>query len=140
MGFQFIFQKLYSFIVSFCTISAQFSIYVFFSIIDLLCARSFHCLHNIFKFENLPVSAPNGDRIPYRVAPRYDSPSPIHSSDSDDTFNNKESWWFMVEWVVCRWKFYARYQRYRRIVRWLSALRLLPGRVEALELAIARFV
>ena len=53
---------------------------------------------------------PNGDRVPYRV-PNWRGPalaSPIHSSDSEDTHDNKLRWRVLARWVLVRWREYVR--------------------------------
>ena len=69
---------------------------------------------------------PNGRRKPFRVGAwsrkrrRYKSPSPSHSSDSEDTCVHKHRWIILARRVFRRWKRHARGMRRRREwLRWL---------------------
>ena len=56
---------------------------------------------------------PNGHRDSYRLGDG--PPSPVHTSDSEDTFNNKLRWVVLCRWVVLRWRHLI--QRRRRAAR-----------------------
>ena len=49
---------------------------------------------------------PNGSRVPYRLSAIR--PSPVHSSDSEDTDQNKRKYWKIVPCAISRWKAYTR--------------------------------
>ena len=81
---------------------------------------------------------PNGHREPYRLRgglatgggvrdfwfaaglPPFEIPSPVHSSDSEETWYNKREWAFVARRVLFRWRAFVRRARQRRrILRWL---------------------
>ena len=59
---------------------------------------------------------PNGHREPFRIGEwdivhgRYRPPSPVHTSDSEDTYVHKQRWFLLARWVLCRWQRYV-YER-----------------------------
>ena len=70
------------------------------------------------------ASKPNGRREPYRCS--ADLPSPVHTSDSEDTYANKFRWQVLTRWVVRRWRqFVMRCKTWRMA----KALRLLPNKL-----------
>ena len=95
---------------------------------------------------------PNGHREPYRfagLARVFDSdddgagcPSPLHTSDSDDTYDNKRTYTTKRRQLVLltrRWKKRARFLRFKRHLERLS---LLPYvlRAQPFVDAIAKFL
>ena len=80
---------------------------------------------------------PNGHRYPFRFPIRshlsvinvVDSPSPIHSSDSETTFNHKVRYRGVAYRVLRKWKSLVMRERIRRMMRTLMAYRLIDGRV-----------
>ena len=61
---------------------------------------------------------PNGNREPYRLVPDYGPPSPLHTSDSEDTWNQKQRWRYLALRVIIQWR---RFLRMARLRRWLEA-------------------
>ena len=78
---------------------------------------------------------PNGHREPYRLRggpvtgsgarnfavavdlPGFETPTPVHTSDSEETWANKLEWAAVARRVLARWRLYVR----RRLVgRWLE--------------------
>ena len=60
-----------------------------------------------------PVShMPNGHRVPYRVGDG--APSPLHSSDSDETWENKRRYWRLARRVAARFRRLVRRARRER--------------------------
>ena len=81
---------------------------------------------------------PNGDRRPFRIG--EGSPSPAHTSDSDDTREHKRRFhWLRVEGVL-RWRSLAiRARRERGFVVALLVHRLAPG-CQCVARIIVRFL
>jgi hypothetical protein len=62
---------------------------------------------------------------------RMCEPSPVHTSDSEDTEINKRAYGLAM-WVLHRWRFHVRYKkmlklRYTKMLKWISDLGLLRG-------------
>ena len=60
---------------------------------------------------------PNGGGPPYRLRPDYDPPSPDHSSDTEDTWENKLRWQLIARRVLRRWRLLVRRARLARMLR-----------------------
>ena len=66
---------------------------------------------------------PNGHREPFRIGEWdyerdcYDSPSPVHTSDSEDTYVQKHRWIVLARRVFRRWRRHVKYKRYQRGIR-----------------------
>ena len=71
---------------------------------------------------------PNGHRVSYRVA-HGDSPSPSHTSDSDETFAQKSMWRRLAGRVIGRWITFVNARR--RLLMWQALMnnRILPRRI-----------
>ena len=70
---------------------------------------------------------PNGDRHPYHDL--SSPPSPLHTSDSEDTWVNKHRWSILARWVLGRWRAVVDRSRRRRrlqLQRCLMYNKLLP--------------
>ena len=72
---------------------------------------------------------PNGHREPFRIhrewgidGSRYRSPSPEHSSDTEDTYAHKQRWRLVARRVFCRWQRYVYERGIRRRREWLRRL------------------
>ena len=81
-----------------------------------------------------PLSMPNGHRQHFRILleegweerdERDGTPSPIHSSDSEDTDVNKYRWVLLAKRVLRRWRIFLTAARRRRAYSYLEGLRLL---------------
>ena len=70
---------------------------------------------------------PNGHREPR--AGIVDPPSPIHTSDSEDTYTNKVRWRGMAYKVLRQWLRYISIVRAQRLQAVLSRLQLLDVRL-----------
>ena len=61
---------------------------------------------------------PNGARIPYRMVAAVDevllSLSPIHTSDSEETYRHKRKYRRLARWVLSRWKDFTNRKILRR--------------------------
>jgi predicted nucleotidyltransferase len=77
---------------------------------------------------------PNGHRQHFRISleegweerdERDGTPSPIHSSDSEDTDVNKYRWVLLAKRVLRRWRIFLTAARRRRAYSYLEGLRLL---------------
>ena len=64
---------------------------------------------------DLVSDMPNGTRVPFRLG-QHRSPSPLHTSDSDETWHNKRRYWDLARMVHARLQRNAR--RARRERRW----------------------
>ena len=87
-------------------------------------------------YRALLSTMPNGNRHSYRCRPAGDNfdgllppPSPAHSSDSEETTDQKLRWRFVAWSVIFRWKFFIWRKQYWRkrksfllLSRWLSKL------------------
>jgi hypothetical protein len=87
-------------------------------------------------YRALLSTMPNGRRHSYRCRPAGDNfdglllpPSPAHSSDSEETTDQKLRWRFVAWSVIFRWKFFIWRKQYWRkrkcfllLSRWLSKL------------------
>ena len=66
---------------------------------------------------------PNGHREPFRIGEWdyerdcYYSPSPAHTSDSEDTHVQKHRWIVLARRVLRRWRRHVKYKRYQRGIR-----------------------
>ena len=71
---------------------------------------------------------PNGHREPYRLRPRYGRPSPVHSSDSEETYDNKLQWRLIALRVFRRWRRLRRRRvaNFIRTMVWRHQPRMLP--------------
>ena len=72
---------------------------------------------------------PNGHREPFRIGEwdyyhgTYSSPSPVHTSDSEDTYVHKHRWIIVARRVLRRWRRHVAYERgIRRRRIWLRRL------------------
>ena len=65
---------------------------------------------------------PNGHRDSYRLG---DIPSPVHTSDSEETKVQKHRWEVLVRWTVQRWRHLVSARRLRQHI--LLALRVCPN-------------
>ena len=54
---------------------------------------------------------PNGGREPYRLP---ETPSPLHTSDSEETWMNKHRWEVLARRTVRRWRRLVTVRRLRR--------------------------
>ena len=70
---------------------------------------------------------PNGHREPR--AGIVDAPSPIHTSDSENTYANKVRWRGMTYKVLRQWLRYISIVRVQRLQVALSRLQLLDARI-----------
>ena len=59
---------------------------------------------------------PNGHRYPYRLHPECDSPSPLHTSDSEETYEHKQRYRILGLRVIRRWRRFVKMQRYKRAI------------------------
>jgi hypothetical protein len=76
---------------------------------------------------------PNGHRQSFRLRleegwedrdERDGPPSPIHSSDSEETYDNKIRWAVLARWVLSRWRTLGAVRlRYRRAFFFLDNFR-----------------
>ena len=91
---------------------------------------------------------PNGHREPFRIqrewgidGSRYRSPSPDHSSDSEDTCAHKRRWIILARRVFRRWKRYVYERGIRRRSEWLRRLFYRHAIIQPTMIpTIARFV
>ena len=84
---------------------------------------------------------PNGHRVSFRLALCNDPPSPMHSSDSEDTWMDKLRWHFIVKKVLRRWRRLVRQGRVRRTALSLRRQRVLPASIpEMIILRISAFL
>ena len=98
-------------------------------------------------FPLTPLDASDGEdsglaRAPYRVGGR--SPSPTHTSDSDDTLTHKAKYYRYAFWVGRRWYAMVHFARRRctrehRVVGCLAVLRL-TGFVELVARRVVSFL
>ena len=65
---------------------------------------------------------PNGGGPPYRLWPGYESPSPIHTSDSEETFDNKARWYRLARRVLRRWRLFVQKKQEQRMRLHILAL------------------
>ena len=71
---------------------------------------------------------PNGHREPFRIGEWdyerdcYCSPSPVHTSDSEDTYVHKHRWIILARRVFRRWRRYVYKRGMRRRRIWLRRL------------------
>ena len=68
---------------------------------------------------------PNGHRDPYRMS-HGSSPSPVHTSDSEETYTNKKRWWWVASKVFWRLRNNVRRKKQARGMGALASLKLLP--------------
>ena len=61
------------------------------------------------------LEMPNGHQASYRVHPKYDPPSPLHSSDSEETWEQKHRYGILSRWTIKQWRRFVRRQKVRRI-------------------------
>ena len=102
---------------------------------DALTNRSVDTFRVFFMLEPFRLSGPlgllillimpNGDRTPYRLS-HGRSPSPCHTSDSEETWRSKGRWILLARWVIHRWRLLVRSRRSRRYERALISHRVLP--------------
>ena len=86
---------------------------------------------------------PNGHRESYRIAPSFDSPSPLHTSDSEETWMQKRRYRMITLKVKWKWKkFVATRRRAQRIYEALTKTKMLPDvlLVEEVMRLIAQYV
>ena len=83
---------------------------------------------------------PNGHREPYRNL--QEIPSPLHTSDSEDTYVTKRRWQVLAKWVLRRWRSFTQRKVLERRIRCLTENKLLPrsARQNWLVKAIIRFL
>ena len=73
---------------------------------------------------------PNGPHKPFVGAEGFvDSPSPIHTSDSEETYDNKVLWRGVAYKVLRQWLRYISVVRVQRLQVVLSRLQLLHERI-----------
>ena len=84
---------------------------------------------------------PNGHRDSYRIASGA-SPSPAHTSDSEETCLQQKRYRRMVRLLPSPWKRVRKYRRTNRLGKKLLELRLLPASLLAIEVSetIAQFL
>ena len=68
---------------------------------------------------------PNGGSVPYRLG--HGTPSPVHTSDSEDTYNNKMRWRWLGRKVLYRLRLNLRRKRCERWTAMLGGRNLLPA-------------
>ena len=61
---------------------------------------------------------PNGDREPYRIG--EGCPSPVHTSDSEKTYDNKHRWHMLAFRYWHKWRRFVIRQRRRRTAGFLQ--------------------
>ena len=83
---------------------------------------------------------PNGHREPYRNL--QEIPSPLHTSDSEDTYVTKRRWQVLAKWVLRRWRSFTQRKVLERRIRCLTENKLLPhsARQNWLVKTIIRFL
>ena len=65
---------------------------------------------------------PNGHREPYRLRPDYDPPSPAHTSDTEDTWEDKLRWRLIARRVLRRWRLLVRRAALARAVKFIERM------------------
>ena len=80
---------------------------------------------------------PNGHRDPFRMGDG--SPSPLHTSDSEDTYCNKRRYNYLAKKVIRRWKAFTK--QAKALVRALLPRTLpTPLRVQEVVETIVSFI
>ena len=69
---------------------------------------------------------PNGHRDPYRIL-SGESPSPAHTSDSEETFHQKRRYHALARSVLRRWRLFVLRRRRQRCVAVLRYDKVLPA-------------
>jgi hypothetical protein len=78
------------------------------------------------QLANLLVPAmPNGNRDPFRIS-NGEPPSPLHTSDSETTYEEKMRYEILMRWVAVRWKELVKRRRAKKCLYALAAWKLLP--------------
>ena len=93
---------------------------------------------------------PNGHRQSFRISleegwedrdERDGTPSPIHTSDSEDTDYNKTKWILIAKRVVRRWLRFARCRaRIRRALFFLDRFNFFPGLPDEAVQGVAKYM
>ena len=86
------------------------------------------------------ASMPNGHREPFRIGDA--SPSPVHTSDTEETWAHKKRWHWLARKVLHRFRANAaRKKKLRRRVARLTSGKILPRFVsESIAERIAKFL
>ena len=88
---------------------------------DFHCPFAQVCPNQTLVLRTSSSDMPSGGGTQYRLHAGWETPSPMHTSDSEETEANKQHYQFLLLWVQFRWRRFVRKRRNRRLARlaWL---------------------